>query len=481
MSQLPLSIGRIHFTGIGGIGMSGIAEILHDMGYDVQGSDLTENANVKRLGEKGINIHIGQKAENIEDVAIVVISTAIKPDNPEVLEARRRFLPIVHRAEMLGELMRLRWSVAIAGTHGKTTTTSLVATLLDAGGIDPTVINGGIITGWGSNARLGESDWMVVEADESDGSFSRLKPTVAVVTNIDPEHLDHHGSFDNLKIAFRNFVASIPFYGFATLCIDHPVVQRMLPEISERRLITYGLSASADVRAFNLNAGDGGMSFDVQLSQRMDSEAAEITGLTFPMLGEHNVLNCLAAISVALEMGVSVDAIREGLNKFKGVGRRFDYKGSAGGVMVIDDYGHHPVEITAALNAARMLKPDNKVIAVVQPHRYSRLHDLFEDFCSCFNDADHVLVADVFAAGEEPIEGAERDDLVRGLQAFGHPSPIAMQSPETLASQVAELAQSGDVVICLGAGSSTRWATDLPDQLAEILGNTSGKGGDKDD
>ena len=390
-------------------------------------------------------------------------------DNPELLEARRCFLPIVHRAEMLGELMRLRWSVAIAGTHGKTTTTSLVATLLDAGNIDPTVINGGIITGWGSNARLGDSDWMVAEADESDGSFSRLNPTVAVVTNIDPEHLDHHGSFDNLKLAFKNFVASIPFYGFASVCIDHPEVQRMIPEISERRIITYGLSASADVRAANLRVCDDGMKFDVNISKRIDTSEI-IKDVIFPMLGEHNVLNCLAAISVALEMGVDADAIRSGLKKFKGVGRRFDYKGSASGIMVIDDYGHHPVEISAALTAARMMKPNNQVIAVVQPHRYSRLHDLFEDFCGCFNNADHVLVADVYAAGENPIEGADKTALVRGLQAIGHPSPIALESPETLAQQVFEIASSGDVVICLGAGSSTQWAADLPDSLNMLIG-----------
>jgi UDP-N-acetylmuramate--alanine ligase len=470
MSQLPLTIGRIHFTGIGGIGMSGIAEILHDMGYDVSGSDRTESANVKRLRDKGVDIKIGQLPEHINGVAIVVISTAIKPDNPEVVEARRQFLPIVHRAEMLGELMRLRWSVAIAGTHGKTTTTSLVATLLDSGGIDPTVINGGIITGWGSNARLGGSDWMVVEADESDGSFSRLNPTVAVVTNIDPEHLDYHGDFGNLKLAFRNFVASIPFYGFAAVCIDHPVVQRMMPEISERRIITYGLSTSADIRAINLTPQDGEMRFDVQLSRRMNRKEQDIGGIILPMLGEHNVLNCLAAISVALEMGIDADAIRNGLEKFKGVGRRFEHKGTAGGIMVIDDYGHHPVEITAALNAARMLKPDHQVIAVMQPHRYSRLRDLFEDFCGCFNNADHVLIADVYAAGEDPIEGADRDSLVQGLQAFGHPSPMAMSSPETLAKQVAELARDGDVVICLGAGSITQWAAELPEQLAEIIG-----------
>lgn len=469
MSQLPLSIGRIHFTGIGGIGMSGIAEILHDMGYDVQGSDVAENVNVQRLRDKGIRIIIGQQAENIADVTILVVSTAIKPDNPEVMEARRRFLPVVHRAEMLGELMRLRWSVAIAGTHGKTTTTSLVATLLDAGGIDPTVINGGIITGWGSNARLGDSDWMVVEADESDGSFSRLKPTVAVVTNIDPEHLDHHGDFDSLKAAFRQFVASIPFYGFATLCIDHPVVQRMIPDIPERRLITYGLSASADLRATNLAASDKGMTFDVAVSPRLDAGTEMITGLVLPMLGEHNVLNCLAAISVALEMGVAEDAIRDGLLRFRGVGRRFEFKGSAGGIMVIDDYGHHPVEIEAALTAARMLKPENKVIAVVQPHRYSRLKDLFVDFCGCFNDADAVLVADVFAAGEEPLDGVDKNALVNGLMAHGHPAPEALESPETLAEQVLAIAQPGDLVICLGAGSSTRWAADLPGQMDALI------------
>ena len=465
MSQLPLSIGRIHFTGIGGIGMSGIAEILHDMGYEVQGSDSAENANVQRLRDKGITIMVGQQAANIANATIVVVSTAIKADNPEVMEARRRFLPVVHRAEMLGELMRLRWSVAIAGTHGKTTTTSLVATLLDAGGIDPTVINGGIITGWGSNARLGESDWMVVEADESDGSFSRLNPTVAVVTNIDPEHLDHHGDFDNLKAAFRQFVASIPFYGFATLCIDHPVVQRMMPEIPERRLITYGLSASADIRATNLTTSDEGMRFDVMISRRIDAGMEMIPDVLLPMLGEHNVLNCLAAISVALEMGISDQAIRDGLKNFRGVGRRFEFKGSADGIMVIDDYGHHPVEIEAALSAARMLKPENKVIAVVQPHRYSRLQDLFADFCGCFNDADAVLVADVYAAGEAPIDGIDKDGLVAGLMAHGHPRPEALTSPETLAEQVLAIAGPGDLVICLGAGSSTSWAAELPQQL----------------
>ena len=470
MSQLPLTIGRIHFTGIGGIGMSGIAEILHDTGYQVQGSDTEENTNVTRLKNKGIAISTEQSAKNINDeVAVIVISTAIKPDNPEVLEARKRFLPVVHRAEMLGELMRLKFSVAVAGTHGKTTTTSLIATLLDSGGSDPTVINGGIINSWGSNARLGSSDWMVVEADESDGSFARLKPTVAVVTNIDPEHLDHHGNFDNLKTAFRNFITSIPFYGFACLCIDHPEIERILPEISERRLITYGFSKSADIRASAINATDRGMRFDVETSPRIEAADSTIKDLCLPMLGEHNVLNCLAAIGVALEMGIGVDAIRKGLDSFQGVRRRFEFKGSAQGIMVIDDYGHHPVEIKAALSAARMLKPKNKIIAVMQPHRYSRLKDLFSEFCACFGDADHVLVSDVYEAGEKPIKGASRDDLVKGLKAQGHASVSGLDSPERLAEQVLEIAREGDLVICLGAGSSTQWATELPSQLGSIL------------
>ena len=469
MSQLPLSIGCIHFIGIGGIGMSGVAEILHEMGYQVQGSDIAESANVVRLTEKKIPVSIGHDAGNITDASIVVISTAIKADNPEVAEARRRFLPVVHRAEMLGELMRLRFSVAIAGTHGKTTTTSLIATLLDAGGIDPTVINGGIITGWGSNARLGASDWMVVEADESDGSFSRLKPTVAIVTNIDPEHLDHHGDFENLKASFRNFVSSIPFYGFASLCIDHPEVQRMIADIPDRRLITYGFSASADIRAVNVKAHEGGMIFDVQISSRMDSDSHLIKRVNLPMLGEHNVLNCLAAISVALEMNVASDRIRSGLKQFRGVGRRFEVKGSAGGITVIDDYGHHPVEIRAALAAARMLKPDNKIIAVFQPHRYTRLRDLFGDFCGCFNDADHVLVADVYSAGEDAIEGADAGHLVAGLTAHGHQNPMVLEEPDKLAETVLNLAGDGDLVICLGAGSITHWAGALPDAIRVLV------------
>jgi UDP-N-acetylmuramate--alanine ligase len=473
MSELPLSIGTLHFTGIGGIGMSGIAEILFELGYQVQGSDVAENANVRRLRDKGIPVTCGQKAENIDDASIVVISTAIKPDNPELLAARERFLPIVHRAEMLGELMRLRWSVAVAGTHGKTTTTSLIATLLDSARIDPTVINGGIITGWGSNARLGKGQWMVVEADESDGSFSKLNPTVAVVTNIDPEHLDHHGTYEALEAAFFNFVAAIPFYGFATLCIDHPSVQRLMAGIKDRRIITYGLSANADVRAVNMRHEGSAMLFDVILSERTAGNTGIISNLRFPMLGEHNVQNCLAAIAVAMEMGMTPDEITTALAGFGGVGRRFETKGVSGGVTVIDDYGHHPVEIRAALQAGRMLCGTNKLVAVVQPHRYSRLADLFDDFCACFNDADEVLVADVYAAGEAPIDGIDKNALVTGLRDRGHRGPAPLESREDLAREILQRTENGDLVMCLGAGDITSWAAALANEMDILRGGAS--------
>jgi UDP-N-acetylmuramate--alanine ligase len=461
----------MHFTGIGGIGMSGIAEILFELGYDIQGSDMSDNANVRRLRAKGIRVMNGQSADNIENAALVVISTAIKPDNPEVVAARKRFLPIVHRAEMLGELMRLRWSIAVAGTHGKTTTTSLVATLLNSAGIDPTVINGGIITGWGSNARLGKGQWMVVEADESDGSFAKLKPTVAVVTNIDPEHLDHHGSFAALETAFLNFVASIPFYGFATLCIDHPSVQRLMAGIKDRRIVTYGMVAAADVRAVNMRVDGASMMFDVQLSDRAAGNATLIADIRFPMLGNHNVQNCLAAIAVALEMNIDADTIRSALAAFGGVGRRFETKGVSNGVTIIDDYGHHPVEINAALKAGRMMCGKHKLVAVVQPHRYSRLADLFVDFCGCFHDADEVLVANVYGAGEAPIEGIDRDALVSGLRDHGHKAAAALAHRDDLAAEIKARTSPGDLVMCLGAGDITNWAASLPDELEQLGGD----------
>ncbi|MBL6598870.1 MAG: UDP-N-acetylmuramate--L-alanine ligase [Alphaproteobacteria bacterium] len=469
MRQLPLTIGTLHFVGIGGIGMSGIAEVLHNLGYQVQGSDLAENPNVRRLMNLGIKVFVGQVAENVADASIIVVSTAIRPDNPELMAARERLLPVVHRAEMLGELMRLKWSIACAGTHGKTTTTSLVAAMLDAADLDPTVINGGIINSYGTNARIGDGEWMVVEADESDGSFNRLPATIAVVTNIDPEHLDFHGSFENLQEAFRAFVANIPFYGFATMCIDHPTVQALIPRVSDRRIVTYGMSPQADVRGSDMSITPAGSRFTVTLKDRARETETVIQDLALPMWGAHNVLNALAAVAVAHEMGMPEPMIRAGLANFQGVKRRFTKTGESHGITVIDDYGHHPVEISAVLSAARSACPVGRITAVVQPHRYSRLSDLFEDFCGCFNDADHVIVADVYAAGEEPIEGADKDSLVAGLRARGHRNVFALNDPVELAARVADIATAGDFVVCLGAGNITNWAQALPGELDHIL------------
>jgi len=469
MRALPLDIGTIHFVGIGGIGMSGIAEVLHNQGYTVQGSDMAENANVKRLRDLGISISIGHAAENLGDAIVVVVSSAVKDDNPEVAAARAALVPIVRRAEMLGELMRLKWGVAVGGTHGKTTTTSLLAALFDTAGLDPTVINGGIINAWGSNARLGGGEWMVVEADESDGTFVKLPATIAVVTNIDPEHLDHYGSFDAVRDAFQQFVENLPFYGFAALCIDHPEVQALIPKVSDRRVVTYGYSPQADVRGVNVTSDASGMHFDAVISQRRDGSQQAIEGLFLPMHGEHNAQNALAAVAIGSEMGMSDDTIREALAGFEGVKRRFTKTGEAAGIIVIDDYGHHPVEIAAVLKAARGAT-DGQVIAVVQPHRFSRLHDLFEEFCTCFNDADSVLVADVYAAGEAPMEGVDKDALVEGLTAHGHRTVQPLASPEELARDICELARSGDMVVCLGAGNITQWAAALPAQIEAIKG-----------
>ena len=464
MRAMPLDIGLLHFVGIGGIGMSGIAEILRNLGYQVQGSDISESANVRRLRSLGIEVAVGHKAENVAKAQVVVTSSAIKPDNPEVVAARERFLPIVRRAEMLAELMRLKWSIAVGGTHGKTTTTSLVAALLDAGDLDPTVINGGIINAYGTNARLGAGDWMVAEADESDGTFTKLPSAIAIVTNIDPEHLDHYGTPEALDRAFETFVENIPFYGFAVLCIDHPGVQALIGRIEDRRIVTYGFSPQAEVRAEALESSAAGSRFSVVISDRRDERQRRIDDLFLPMVGRHNVENALAAIAVADEMGLTADTIRAGLASFGGVKRRFTRTGEARGVTVIDDYGHHPVEIAAVLQAARQAT-DGQVVAVVQPHRYTRLASLFEDFCSCFNDADAVIVADVYTAGEAPIEGADRDHLVAGLRARGHRRVLPLETPEQLAQTVLPLVGSGDLVVCLGAGSITTWAADLPGAL----------------
>jgi UDP-N-acetylmuramate--alanine ligase len=463
--KLPLDIGPVHFVGIGGIGMSGIAEVMVNLGYTVQGSDQAEGANVKRLREKGVKIAIGHVAGNLADAEVVVISSAIRPDNPELVAARAQRLPVVRRAEMLAELMRLKSCVAIAGTHGKTTTTSMVAALLDAGGFDPTVINGGIINAYGTNARLGAGEWMVVEADESDGTFLKLPADIAIVTNIDPEHLDYFKNFEAVQEAFRAFVENVPFYGFSVMCTDHPVVQSLVGRIEDRRMITYGENPQADVRLVDVSHAGGTSLFTVALRDRAGQFLREIKNVALPMPGRHNALNATAAIAVAHELGIGDDVIRDALAGFGGVRRRFTRTGSWNGVTIIDDYGHHPVEIAAVLKAARE-STKGLVIAVVQPHRYTRLAALFEQFCTCFNDADAVIVADVYPAGETPIAGIDRDALVQGLRTHGHRRVIALDGPQKLAPLVAGMAQAGDYVVCLGAGSITQWAYALPGELA---------------
>ena len=461
-TKLPQDVGPIHFVGIGGIGMSGIAEVLLTMGYTVQGSDSRESDITRRLVKLGATIQIGQRAENLEGAEVVVISSAIKPGNPELDEARRKGLPVVRRAEMLAELMRLRSNVAIAGTHGKTTTTTMVATLLDAGNFDPTVVNGGIIHRYNSNARIGQGEWMVVEADESDGTFNRLPATIAIVTNIDPEHMEHWGTIEALRKGFYDFVSNIPFYGLAVCCTDHPEVQALVGRVTDRRVRTFGFNAQADVRATRPTYENGVARFDVILQ----SEDDRIDGMTLPMPGDHNVSNALAAIAVARQLGMSKDEIRTALAAFGGVNRRFTKVDEVNGVTIIDDYGHHPVEIAAVLKAARQASK-GRVIAVHQPHRYTRLHTLFEEFCTCFNEADVVGIAEVYAAGEQPIPGASGDDLVSGLIRHGHRHARAVQGEEDLARLVREQARDGDIVVCLGAGNISTWAHGLPARLRE--------------
>jgi UDP-N-acetylmuramate--alanine ligase len=465
--QLPLGIGTIHFVGIGGIGMSGIAEVLHTLGYSVQGSDAADGANVRRLRARGVPVFIGHRADHLGEAQVVVVSSAIKPGNPEVAAARDRLVPVVRRAEMLAELMRLKWSIAIAGTHGKTTTTSLIAEMLGTAGMDPTVINGGIVNAWGSNVRLGAGEWLVAEADESDGSFLKLPATIAVVTNVDPEHLDHYGTFEAVLRAFDAFVENIPFYGFAALCVDHPAVQAMIPRVSDRRVVTYGFSPQADVRGVIHERGDDGIVFDAVVADRRTRTQRTIPGLRLPMYGDHNAQNALAAVCIADEMRLDDAVVRRALGEFKGVKRRFTRTGEVDGVTVIDDYGHHPVEIAAVLKAARG-RAEGQVIAVVQPHRYTRLNDLFEEFCGCFNDADQVIVADVYPAGEEPIPGVDRDRLVAGLKTRGHRGVHALARPEALVAMIDGLVGAGDLVVCLGAGSITAWANALPDELRAL-------------
>tara|TARA_Y100001970_G_scaffold294367_1_gene451760 strand:- start:4534 stop:5985 length:1452 start_codon:yes stop_codon:yes gene_type:complete len=471
MKSLPLSIGRLHFVGIGGIGMSGIAEVMHNLGYQVQGSDISESQNVKRLQDMGINIQLGHNVKNIEGSEVVVVSSAIAKDNPEVIAAREKFIPVVQRAEMLAELMRLKWSIAVSGTHGKTTTTSIIAAVLDAVGLDPTVINGGIINAYGTNARIGDGEWMVVESDESDGSFVKLPATVAVVTNIDPEHMEFYGNFDAVRAAYRNFIDSIPFYGFAVLCIDHPEVQALIGRVWDRRVITYGLTPQADIRAYNISTNSFGSAFDISISDRVRGNGDSLKKVRLPMVGNHNILNALAAVSIAHEMGIDHNIILSALSKFTGVKRRFTKTGIVDGITIIDDYGHHPVEIAAVLESARAAY-NGKIIAVVQPHRFSRLKSLFEDFCSCFNDADIVVVSEVYAAGEDPELGINRDTLVEGLRSRGHRHVIPLSSPKDLAGCINPFLEPKDIVVCLGAGDITQWANLLPKELSDLRGTS---------
>jgi UDP-N-acetylmuramate--alanine ligase len=466
MKGVATDIGIIHFVGIGGIGMSGIAEVMHNLGYKVQGSDIAEGYVVEGLRQRGIEVMIGQRAENVKDAAVIVTSTAVKRNNPEVAAALEQRIPVVRRAEMLAELMRLKSTVAVAGTHGKTTTTSMIAAVLDAGGIDPTVINGGIINSYGSNARLGASEWMVVEADESDGSFLRLDGTIAVVTNIDPEHLDHYGSFDKIKESFVEFVENVPFYGAAILCVDHPEVQGIIPRIRDRRVTTYGFSAQADVRGDAVTPVPGGNRFDVVVRQR-DGATRRIEGIELPMPGRHNVQNALAAVAVALEMGCADAVIQKGFAKFAGVKRRFTKVGEVVGATIIDDYAHHPVEIRAVLSAARE-GVKGRVIAVVQPHRFTRLRDLMDDFQGAFNDADLVYAAPVYPAGEQAIHGVDSDALIAGLKARGHRAAATIAGPGELAEALAETLEPGDTVVCLGAGDITKWAAGLADAIRAL-------------
>ncbi|MEM7046949.1 MAG: UDP-N-acetylmuramate--L-alanine ligase [Pseudomonadota bacterium] len=470
MKSLPLSIGCIHFIGIGGIGMSGIAQVLHALGYHVTGSDQARSAGTQRLENDGIQIYIGHKADYVENTALVVISSAVSESNAELARARALMIPVVRRADMLAELMRLKWSIGIAGTHGKTTTTSLVGAMLEVGGLDPTIINGGIINAYSSNALIGKGDWLVAEADESDGTFTRLPATIAVVTNIDPEHMEYYGSFENLRAAFINFITRIPFYGFVVLCTDHGQVQSLIPQIADRRIITCGLSPQADVRGVNLRFDAQGSYFDVEIQNRRDKTTDLIKDFFTPLHGKHNVQNVLAALAVGIEMQIPSEGLRTAMASFKGVHRRFTYVGVGGGIRIIDDYAHHPIEIECVLQAARQIhSAPARVIVLVQPHRYSRLMALYDDFCACFNHADIVVIAPVYAAGEAPIEPFDHHHLARGIRERGHRQVHTIDDPDAVAATIAQVAQPGDTLLCLGAGSITQWAAALPAQLDRAM------------
>ncbi len=464
MIPAPDEVGAVHFVGVGGIGMSGIAAVLRNLGYEVQGSDIAESPSLEELRQIGVRVAVGHDAANLGEARAVVVSSAVPAGNPELAAARERGIPVVRRAEMLAELMRFKRNIAVSGTHGKTTTTSMAAAVLDRAGLSPTVINGGVISSYGSTARLGDGEWMVVEADESDGSFLHLPPTVAVVTSIDPEHMEHYPDVAALESAFASFAQSVPFYGSVVYCADHPAAKRVVGAVAGRRLVSYGTGEDADVRAVNLRPADGGTEFDIE-ARDADGGRRTIEGLHLPMPGRHNVLNAAAAVAAGIEAGVADGVFPDALAAYRGVGRRFTRVGAAAGVEVVDDYAHHPAEIAATLAAAREVCR-GRIVAVHQPHRYSRLECLYGEFCSCFDGADAVVIADVYAAGETPRSGWDRGRLVEGIRAHGHPQVEPLSAPEELAGVVRRLARPGDLVLCMGAGSITHWAKALPCELA---------------
>lgn len=474
MRTPPFSIERIHLVGIGGIGMSGIAEILHHLGYRVQGSDLSDNYNVTRLKRLGINVIVGHQAENVSDVDVVVVSSAVNESNPEIQQARKLQIPVVKRAEMLAELMRLKWTISVGGSHGKTTTTSLVAMLLKQAACDPTVISGGILNSFGTNARLGKGDMMVVEADESDGSFQYLPSTMIVATNIDPEHMNYYGTLDKLKEAFVNFIEQIPFYGLGAVCGDDENVQSILPQLTNKRIVTYGFKESNNVQAKNVRLTSEGAYFDVEFHTPFKWSSVnnhqEIKDLKLAMVGAHNVLNALAVVCIAQEMGIPDDVLRKTFEKFEGVKRRFTVTGVVNDVTFVDDYAHHPTEIRAVIKGAVSIKK-GRLFVIVQPHRYTRLKDHFLEFVDVFNEergVDKIFITPVYAAGETPIDGYNSETLVNEALEKGV-SVEHIPSEEALKMTLLKTIQPNDMVIFMGAGNITQWAYDMPDLYKAVI------------
>jgi UDP-N-acetylmuramate--alanine ligase len=468
-------VGLIHFIGIGGIGMSGMAEILHNLGYRVQGSDLNESYITERLQKNGIKVIFGHHPQNIEGVSLIVKSTDIQDSNVEIKAAFKESIPVIKRCDMLAEIMRCKPAISVSGTHGKTTTTSMIATVFDGAQMNPTVINGGVINQFNTNAYVGDGDYIIAEADESDGTFIKIPSYIAVVTNIDPEHLNYYGTFANVKTAYKTFIENIPFYGFAVLCYDHPVVREIGAQIIDRRIIKYGVEADdLDIKAVNITQDQEGMAFDVIFSsnfmKRNRLNSQQIEGMKLRAYGQHNVLNCLSAIAIGIEKGISIALLQKSLANFRGVKRRFTQTGEVRGIRIIDDYAHHPEEIKVTLNAARMVANmrGGKVIAVMQPHRYTRLQSLMEEFAQSFDDADEIIISEVYSAGEQSIANITSEKLIEKIKQYSSQSVYKLDDPLKLAEKINKLAKSSDLVVLLGAGSITKWAYDLPQQLEKI-------------